>query len=423
MRGQLSSLSKLGSIVLLVLAASHFSYTVYLVNQGTYDATSPVAVALSNGKVRPEHAIGCLTDKCILSVAAQLARAYPWRDDRSWCIQSDPQAASNATNVFVDEHGRYHGLILVKVPKAASSTSAGVAIRISKRHDCEALQWMHRLAVEYRSVNHEHSFVFTTLRDPGARAVSSVFFHVISRIKDEPTDRVVLSNLRSTTDAHYGSQSDGQGGFQLRYTSFASIPKYSAWDRHNPRSVKDPALVVERVRQALAGYNFVIVTERMDESLVAMSLLLGIGVGDVLVTASKVAGSRYHLVKPNGAPLTCLPTIKSFVSPAVQEYLASHEWRAPNYGDYLFYQAANQSLDLTIERTIGRERFDKAYSEYLDLKRREEEQCAPHVVFPCSNDGQPQPKLARDSCYFRHYDFGCGYKCIDAMLESDAAKK
>lgn len=37
------------------------------------------------------------------------------------------------------------------------------------------------------------------------------------------------------------------------------------------------------------------------------------------------------------------------VSPAVKAYLESPEWFARNYGDYLLYKAANQSLDATIE--------------------------------------------------------------------------
>jgi hypothetical protein len=45
-----------------------------------------------------------------------------------------------------------------------------------------------------------------------------------------------------------------------------------------------------------------------------------------------------------------LPPVKSFASPAVQEFLDSDEWRAMNYGDFLLHEAANQSLDRTIER-------------------------------------------------------------------------
>lgn len=106
------------------------------------------------------------------------------------------------------------------------------------------------------------------------------------------------------------------------------------------------------------------------------------------------------------------------MSPAIQTFLDSDEWRAANYGDYLFYEAANQSLDQTIEM-LGRKRFDAALAEFRRLKEREQTLCAPHVNFPCSDSGQPQPELARKNCYLRNYDFGCGYPCIDHMLDSE----
>jgi hypothetical protein len=326
-------------------------------------------------------------------------------------------------------------VLLVKVPKAASSTSAGVALRIGHRLDCRAVHWRHRMAVEYsRSVNGS-SFIFTTVRDPSARAVSSIFFHVISRLEppnatgaaagnarspaSSDRDALILSELQTNTGVHYGAISAGQGGFQLRYTSFDVIPEYSAWSEDKPAHVLRPEQVESRVRRVLAGYGFVIVTERMDESLVCLALLIGADVGTVLVTSSKVAGSRYHLSRRAGSSQPeCLPTVRSAVSGRVRAYLDSDEWRARNYGDYLLWQAANASLDLTID-ALGRDRFRAALSEYRRLRDLEQRVCAPHVVFPCSDDGRPQTHLSMSSCYLRNYDFGCGYKCIDQMLLQD----
>jgi len=400
----------------------------------------------------------CLSSECVRSAARELARAFPDRHlnapaiagedgkelSSSWCIRnggSNDFDSNNNDNAFVDSDGRYRGLVLVKVPKAASSTSAGVAIRIGRRHNCDAVQWMHRMAYEYGGGNDSNSsssssagkyeitrdrdsrFVLTTVRDPGARAVSSIFFHTISRQAADPTDEVLLRELRHNTDDHYGTRSDGQGGFQLRYTSFQAISPGSFWSARYPTSVVDPERLSETVRQAVQSYDFVIVPERMEESLVAMAIVMGIDVGDVLVTSSKVAGgSRYHLVKPANERITCLPIARSFTSSGVASYLASDEWRAANYGDYLLYEAANQSLDRTINR-IGHQRFNAALAEYRRLKAMEEQKCALDVVFPCSNDGKPQPKLARESCYLRNYDFGCGYKCIDQMLLDDARSR
>jgi len=341
--------------------------------------------------------------------------------DRAWCINQENLTVSSES-AFVDSEGRYRGILLVKNPKAASSTSAGVAIRISRRFNCQAIQWQHRMAYLYsnRSTVNGASFMFSTIRDPGARAVSSVFFHLISRSNNEPTDDIILNYLRTRTDKHYGSRSNGQGGFQLRYLAMEEIPEFSAWNGTiDPTRVLNPHQVYQNVQHTINEYDFILVTERMDESLVCLALLLGIDVGSVIVTSSKVAGKNYHLGKPAGKPLICVPTVRSFVSPAVHSYLQSDEWRAANFGDYLLYQAANASLDYTIENVIGRESFESTFSEYKRLKSLEAKECAPHVKFPCTNDGEPQPAVAKTNCYLRMYDFGCGYPCLDQLLEKE----
>jgi Sulfotransferase family len=393
----------------------------------------------------------CLTMECLRSTAERVARTFPasaYNDTTNgnpqWCVREGGTGNGSPESRQHDARGRYRGLLLVKVPKAASSTSAGVALRISHRLQCHNVQWMHRRAVEYSDRDKNASFIFTTVRDPSSRAVSSIFFHIVSRIdfsggsNQTSTsgggmevaaaaagvgDALVLKALKANTGDHYGAISAGQGGFQLRYTSFQDIPEHSAWNPDHLAQVLDPQQVERRVQETLAEYSFVIVTERMDESLVCLALLMGVDVGTVLVTSSKVAGSRYHLARKAGqSQPQCLPTVKSAISKRVQTYLDSDEWRASNYGDYLLWMGANASLDRTIE-ALGRERFDAAMREYTRLRELEQRVCAPHVVFPCGDSGVPQTHLSKASCYLRNYDFGCGYKCIDEMLLQHSAQK
>lgn len=367
-----------------------------------------------------EYIFGCLTVQCIQRVAAGLARAFPLRHDKStWC-HSAPQKE------------RFMGILLTKVPKGASSTAAGVALRIAQRHGCANLHWRHRLASEYgtgaaggatSAYDPRQSFLFTTIRDPAARAISTLFFHVVSRTTNSQvatSDAFLLRELQTSTQSHYGAVSKGQGGFQLRYTSLQSIGEDSAWRADSPEVVIDAAAVVENVRQVVDTYGFLLVPERMDESLVALALILGIDVGDVLVTASKVAGSRYHLLHSRKNEFQCVPTVKSFVSDAVQTFFASDQWRAMNYGDYLLHEVAQQSLDLTVQQ-LGRDRFQVALARYRHLRSLEQEQCASSVAFPCSDDGVPQTEIAARNCYLRFYDFGCGYPCIDALADNSTA--
>ncbi|CAB9525451.1 expressed unknown protein [Seminavis robusta] len=371
-------------------------------------STTAVSVSMSATNSSSNAKTACLTTTCMQTQGQALARAFPDRTDQSqWC--KDTKA----------ERPNKEGLILVKVPKAASSTSAGVALRIANRHKCQALQWQHKPGTTYAHRDQQNSFLFTSIRDPASRVLSYLFFIEISIDGGEYSDEWILDRLKHFS-GRYGSIQDGQGGFTMQFAALEEIPHFSAWSPKDRIRVKNPEDIQERVqRMVQQDYDFMLVVERMDESLVALSLLLGIDVADVLVTSSKVAGSYFY----DPPRHQCVSLTKSFASPAVKEYLESDDWKAQNYGDYLLHAAANRSLDLTIER-LGRQRFDVAMERYRLLQKREKEQCAPHVQFPCSKSGQPQPKRARQECYQR--DFGCGYKCIDeivAEIETSEARR
>jgi hypothetical protein len=346
----------------------------------------------------------CLTTKCLQSAGRSLARAFLERHNRSeWCLGQKAR------------HPNKEGLILVKVPKAASSTSAGVALRIANRHNCHALQWQHKPGTSYAKRYPKKSFLFTSVRDPASRVLSYLFFMEISIGGVPYSDEWMLDRLKHFS-GRYGSIEDGQGGFTMQFAALEPIPHFSAWSPQHRTRVVDAAAVRARVQSMLEGYDFILVVDRLDESLVAMSLLLDIDVGDILVTSSKVGGSFFYDPPRN----RCVSLTKSFTSPAVQAYLDSDDWKAQNYGDYLLHAAANRSLDLTIER-LGAERFKAALHRYRQLQQLEKQVCADHVQFPCSKEGKPQTKLARRECYQR--DFGCGYNCIDDMIESSVAAK
>jgi len=359
---------------------------------GTYDDGGGSADNESHGR----SGIVCLSPACIADQARKLARAFPDRVDReNWCSPDQSR------------------IILVKVPKGASSTSAAVAIRISQRLGCQMAQWKHKLAIKYADRGPE-SFMFTTMRDPGARSISRIFFRDSARA----TDKYVLKQLKGDGNVNYqfGAVSDGRGGFQLRWNSLQEIPRYSAWNSTQPTVVQNPQAVIQNVNHTMQNYDFILVTERMDESLVAMSIVMGIEVGDVLVTASKVAGSAYHYSMHKKR---CTPIVRSTQSPAVKAFLESDHYRALNYGDLLMHAASNISLDLTIQR-IGPERFDRAMAEFKRLRAMEQETCAPYIVMACSAEGVPQVKASAESCYIYGRDLGCGYKCVDRIVDSMA---
>jgi hypothetical protein len=84
-----------------------------------------------------------------------------------------------------------------------------------------------------------------------------------------------------------------------------------------------------------------------------------------------------------------------------------------NNPDYLLYAAVNRSLDLTID-LLGRGRVEKGVRQLHNMQALAQEKCLSKAIFPCSANGTWQPGYKED-CYEK--DFGCGYRCLDAVLD------
>jgi len=202
--------------------------------------------------------------------------------------------------------------------------------------------------------------------------------------------------------------------------SLTPIREYSAWAQEVSSTIVNPmpqqdnivlnlGAVHANVKQILEQYDFLIVVERFDESLVAMQLLLELNAADIMYLASKHAGEYWMNGKGK-----CIRLHDSFVSSVAAQHLASPKWYAQNYGDYLLLEAANLSLDLTIER-LGQERFNNALDEFLALQERARVKCEELAFFPCASNGNPQKELSSSHCYRK--DWGCGYPCLDMIAD------
>jgi hypothetical protein len=352
------------------------------------------------------------TDSSILSpermkvIGSGLARSFPLHGNMSWCTKEGYSPYHNKDYEFASPKG----LLYVKVAKAASSTTAGVVDRIAYNNgECDYLdEHVNGAGRFYGNRDKNASFLLGSIRDPASRAISRIFFHQVSRQGQDPKDDHVMEWLK-TTHVEYGTVSSGQGGFQLNYMTLDPIPKWSSFKWSKNATVKKPRRVEKSVRRIINEYDFLVVVERMDESLVVLSMLLGIHVGDVLTLDSKVNGM--YFLDGN----QCFRIAKSNVSPLVKEYLSSQIWYAQNYGDYLLHAAASSSLDRTIE-ALGRRRFDTQLAKYQKLKALANEACAANVN-KCSADGVPLPEEERwGNCY--KGDEGCGYQCIDDIVNA-----
>lgn len=323
----------------------------------------------------------CLRDDtCLERLASDLSRTWHGRPWISWCRQE-----GNSSTHVSSYHNHVSGLVLVKVPKSASSTMAGVVLRIHHRENC-TVRWEHRLAREYDWSR--ESMRVAPIRNPTHRALSSVFFHHVSfHRRREPNDQFVINHLNETTP-----------NFILDYTLPKSVYVETEADD-----------VVGRVRGVVEFYNFLFVVERLDDSLVVFAWLTGLPLSDMLSISSKRSGSWYW----NGKK--CISLIKPFLTTGVASFLASNEWQDSHLGDHLLYKAANLSLDRTIDEAMGRSLFEQQLHTYMNMRRRVDESCQDAIHFPCNSGGTPQLAKARNSCYER--DFGCGYDCIDRVVQ------
>lgn len=258
------------------------------------------------------------------------------------------------------------------------------------------------------------SFLWASVRDPASRAMSRVGYTLSERRPDQLQNESVILNALTDPELHFGTVSSGRGGFQLQYSMLTIIDEWSAWNASDPTHIINPSKIRQHVAQVVHGYDFLAVVERLDESLVALQLLLGLEAYDILHFATKVHDSyERKAIKYKKKTFQCVKLQQLNATREVGNFLESTEWFARNYGDYLLYTAANQSLDKTI-LDLGRSKFDAALAHYRSLQKEAHTVCSHQVFFPCSPNGTDQFQLSKPNCYVPEQ--GCGYPCFDDMM-------
>lgn len=163
------------------------------------------------------------------------------------------------------------------------------------------------------------------------------------------------------------------------------------------------------VQEILDEYDFIAITERMDESLVVMKMLLNLTLEEIMYTKpARSAGSFSN--GPEGRP--CVYLIPSFLTPGMSEFLESSDWKTRIKGDELLYQAAYRSLDRTIH-ALGRDKVERTLAQFKKAQAYAQEQCAGQIRGMCNDEGRPIPKEQR-TCYI--WSEGCDYQCLNSML-------
>jgi hypothetical protein len=157
----------------------------------------------------------------------------------------------------------------------------------------------------------------------------------------------------------------------------------------------------------LNDYDFIGVTERMDESLVVLQMLLGVETADILALSAKTNGGF-----DDGAyKQKCVYIVPSFITQGMKDFFASTAWKRHVAGSKLMYDAAVSSLDATIE-SLGRREFEAQLQQFRAAMKVVQSKCAANVTLPCTSGGK---RLNRTKECFFGGDVGCGQQCLDEV--------
>jgi hypothetical protein len=164
----------------------------------------------------------------------------------------------------------------------------------------------------------------------------------------------------------------------------------------------------QEIEDLMKEYDFIGVSERMDESIVVLSMLLKLLLADLIVMSSKQAVGYDDGRSRRG----CAKLENKWSTPVVDDYLYGDFLK--NNSDYLLYQTVNASLDKTIE-ALGADWVAAGVQRYHQLSKTNDAACRYHAVFPCpilpGEDARNQTLHSQQDRLFS--DAGCGHKCTD----------
>jgi hypothetical protein len=305
---------------------------------------------------------------------------------------------------------------------------------------------MHGTARSYAYAQRDPSasFLVSLLRHPTARAISQFFHFSVSTGGAVPTDAAFVDYLRHTDRQNYylkelmtrhytnatstTANNNNETVEELERLFYRQAGNLTA-DDYN--TIMDEgganAAMLEQdwdemlhfgngvehrdvVRDILDDYDFLAVTERLDESLVALQMLLNLTTREILYSARARSSGTFSF---GGRARPCLYISPSFVTPGMRDFFASAEWQRSIAGDLLLYQAANESLDRTIA-SLGREVFARNLQVYRVALVQAAAHCRGRVHTLCTDGGVHQTNT---SCYI--WGEGCDHECLGDLVLDD----
>lgn len=310
------------------------------------------------------------------------------------------------------------GLMFQRPHKTGSTTVVGILLRLVHNRATKFEKCKHRsihgtaLSFQYGERMRGKSFLFSIIRDPTTRIISEFFHFKVSAGQKDPTDAAFLeyvqrSNVMNTylhdlMTKNYTTNQKIGGGVLLRqfreYMGLQNANHQTREENSSPerkrkiarewysfkRANGEPAEKV--VKDIIDEYDFIGVTERMDESLVVLQMLLNLTTKEILYTRARSSGtfSNGYVNRP------CFLISPSFLTPTMQAWFEGEEWWDIIQNDVLLYQAANRTLDRTIaafnEESPGL--FDSKLARLKEGLKLANEHCKGNIRSMCTDGGK-----------------------------------
>ena len=274
---------------------------------------------------------------------------------------------------------------------------------------------VHPYRTTWKQQQHHQSFLWTIVRDPTARAVSEFFHFAVSIHNATPTLKDFQSYFHKTQHVEYYYLTELHTNISriqaLRRHKRADKllrnqqpQQQQYWFESNSNVLSD-RIAADIVHSIVwEEYDFIGVTERMEETAVAFNMLLNGTLADIL---------HLPIVKGHGSyDDMCRFVPSPVLTPDMQAFLHSPSWQRAIYWDRVLYQLANASLDATIAR-LGTQAFGQRLQQFRAVQTVVRRECGHRNVFPCTSDGHPNHK--HKDCLW--IDSGCGYHCIQEVVD------
>jgi len=231
----------------------------------------------------------------------------------------------------------------------------------------------------------DESFLVTFVRDPTQRAIEEFFHQHVSREKWDPTDTNFQHLLLTPPTKN-----------ENMYLRKLAMEPFTPGKGTTEQVVMD----------ILHRYDFIGVTERLDESLVVMKMLLGLETRDILYVPNPGPFIPWYF---NVSATVCTyHGIAPFISTTMSLFFASPAWQTKIAGDTMLFHAATTSLDRTIA-TLGKGRVQNELVQFHHaMDELAQKKCYRDIVFPCTSSGR---LVSQHDCMEKN--LGCGFDCLD----------